>query len=45
VATHCEFSIAVADARDKAMLARIVAEVHARSEEPVRRRLLALAGA
>src|SRR5215510_587925 len=45
VATHCEFSIAVPDARDKAMLARIVAEVHARSEEPVRRRLLALAGA
>src|SRR5262249_29745503 len=45
VATHCEFSIAVANARDKAMLARIVAEVHARSEAPVRRRLQALAGA
>jgi len=45
VVTHCEFSIAVADARDKAMLAQIVAEAHARSEEPVRRRLLALAGA
>jgi hypothetical protein len=43
--THCEFSIGIADARDKAMLARIVAEVHAGSEEPVRRRLLALASA
>ena len=43
--THCEFSIGIADARDKAMLARIVAEMHAGSEEPVRRRLLALASA
>ena len=38
--THCEFSIAVAEAGDKAMLAQIVAQAHAQSSERVRRRLV-----
>jgi probable F420-dependent oxidoreductase len=41
VVTHCEFSIAVKDAEDRAMLARIAAEAHAQSAAAVRRRLTA----
>ena len=40
VVTHCEFSIAVAEARDKAMLTQIVAQAHGQSAERVRRRLV-----